>query len=93
MHLMLASDEAVSHRYIEWTGHSAAGHPAYLDPAIMVMLAAFDATSRESEAARHQPNSMRRSPDAARQAARDEAENRGGAVAWLRSMLAFHERK
>ena len=62
----------------------------------MVMLAAFDTTSREGEAMAvnsHQPTNGPSLRGAPWQGAEDRSGLRSSAVAWLKSMLAFHRRK
>ena len=82
-------------RYMEWTGHQAAEHPAYLDPAFMIMLAAFDTIARETGPSmlcgERQQSSHQRS--AGHEQSEDDAEHGASATAWLKSLLTFHRRK
>lgn len=67
--------------YVEWAGHEASEHPAWLDPAVCVLSAGFD--TLDYERARRQPQGLFgrvRSGD----------ETAGGPLAWVRAMLRFH---
>ncbi|GAB4819981.1 hypothetical protein N2152v2_007027 [Parachlorella kessleri] len=67
--------------YIEWAGHSSSHHPAWLDPAVCVLAAAFD--TLDHERARQQPQGL-----FGRVRAGDETA--GGALSWVKAMLRFH---
>ena len=77
------------HRYVEWCGHSAAGNPAYLDPSVMIMLAAFDTLAREASRGQRS-DSAGGGEKRGHEARHAEGVEGQGTLAWLKSMLAFH---
>jgi len=67
--------------YIEWAGYSSSHHPAWLDPAVCVLAAAFD--TLDHERARQQPQGLFGR-------VRGGDETAGGALSWVKAMLRFH---
>ena len=72
-----------------------AKHPAYLDPAVMILLAAFDTMARENvpRMVRGTTQLGRRQQAADHEQLGNDAEHSAGATAWLKSMLGFHRSK
>lgn len=73
--------------YFEWSGYDAAGHPAWLDPAVFVLTAAFDSLQREEERLRGEEVVQGRRPW---ERTIRRPVQQGGLKAWLKDMLAFH---
>lgn len=72
------------------------GNPAYLDPSVMIMLAAFDTLARERQKGgttegRSAPSDDSRAPGYPIR--RTDSGGWQGMLAWLKSMLAFHGKK
>lgn len=66
-----------------WAGHANEGHPAWLDPALVVLVAALHTVEHEEAA---------RQPQGVFARARQGDETEGGVLAWVRAMLRFHRR-
>lgn len=77
----LSYDHDAGGWYIEWAGHENEAHPAWLDPGVIALAAAFD--TLDSERALRQPQGL-----FAR--LRQGDETAGGVVAWVKAMLRFH---
>lgn len=85
------SCEAV-YRYIEWCGYGAVDNPAYLDPSIIILMAAFDTLTHESPQSAAQETSYS-SQQHVDNLTSESADTKQGTIAWLKSMLAFHGKK